>query len=39
MEYLKGLTADLYISVINVAELFAGVKGDEEEKSLERFVN
>ena len=32
------MTADLYFSVINVAELFAGVKGDEEEKSLKQLL-
>lgn len=35
VEYLEGLTADLYLSV---AELFAGVKGDEEEKSLDQLL-
>jgi predicted nucleic acid-binding protein len=30
-EYLEGLTSDLFISVVSVAELFAGAKGDEEE--------
>lgn len=38
MEYLEGLTADLYLSVISAAELFAGVKGDEEAKSLKPFL-
>jgi predicted nucleic acid-binding protein len=38
MEYLEGLTEDLYLSVISVAELFAGVKGDEEEKSLKQLL-
>lgn len=38
MEYLEGLTADLYLSAISVAKLFAGVKGDEEEKSLEQLL-
>ena len=37
-EYLEGLTADLYVSVITVAELFAGVRGDEEEKSLKGLL-
>ena len=37
-EYLEGLTSDLYISVITVAELFAGVKGDEEQKSLKQLL-
>ena len=37
-EYLESLTSDLYISVISVAELFAGVRGDEEEKSLKQLL-
>lgn len=38
VEYLEGLTSDLYISAISVAELFAGVRDDEEEKSLKQFL-
>jgi predicted nucleic acid-binding protein len=38
IEYLEGLTSDLYLSVISVAELLAGVKGDEEERSLKQFL-
>jgi predicted nucleic acid-binding protein len=38
IKYLESLTSDLYISVVSVAELFAGVKGDEEERSLEQFL-
>ena len=38
IEYLEGLSSDLYISVISIAELFAGVKGDEEERSLKQFL-
>lgn len=30
--------SDLYISVISVAELFAGVRDDEEEKSLKQLT-
>lgn len=37
-EYLEGLTADLYVSVISVAELFAGVRDDGEERSLKQFL-
>ena len=37
-EYLEALTSDLYLSVISVAELFAGVRGDEEEKSLKQLL-
>ena len=38
IEHLEGLTSYLYLSVISVAELFAGVKSDEEERSLEQFL-
>ena len=38
VEYLEGLTADLSLSVISVAELFAGVRGDEEERALRQFL-
>ena len=38
IKYLEGLTSDLYLSVISVAELFAGVKSDEEERSLKQFL-
>ena len=38
VEYLESLSSDLYLSVISVAELFAGVKDDEEERSLRRFL-
>lgn len=36
--YLEGLTSDLYLSVISVAELFAGIKNDEEGESLELLL-
>lgn len=38
VEYLESLTADLYLSVISVAELFAGVRGGEEKSSLEQLL-
>ncbi len=38
VEYLEGLTADLYLSVISFAELFASLKGDEEEKLLKQLL-
>ena len=38
VEYLEGLRADLYVSVISVAELFAGVRGEEEEASLKQLL-
>ena len=38
VEYLEGLASDLYVSVISIAELFAGVRGDKEERSLRQFL-
>ena len=38
VEYLEGTTSDLYVSVISVAELFAGVRGNEEEVSLKQSL-
>jgi predicted nucleic acid-binding protein len=39
VEYLdEGLASDLYMSVISVAELFACVRGDEEEKFLKQLL-
>ena len=38
VEYLESLTSDLYLSVISVAELFVGVRGDEEENSLKQLL-
>lgn len=37
VEYVEGFASDLHLSVISVAELFAGIRGDDEESSLERF--
>lgn len=37
VEYLEGLTSDLYVSVISIAELFAGARGEEEEQ-LKQFL-
>jgi predicted nucleic acid-binding protein len=38
IEYLEGLESDLFVSDVSVAELFSGVKGDQEERSLEQFL-
>lgn len=38
VEYVESLTSDLYLSVISVAELFAGVRGDQEEKYLNQLL-
>ena len=38
VEYLESLSSDLYLSAISVAELFAGARGDEEERSLTQFL-
>lgn len=37
-DYLEGLTSELSISVISVAELFSGVKGEQEERNLRQFL-
>jgi predicted nucleic acid-binding protein len=36
--FVEGLKGDLIISAITVAELWAGVKGKEEESALDRFL-
>lgn len=38
VEYLEGLVDDMCISVVSIAELFAGVRGDREEDSLKQFL-
>jgi predicted nucleic acid-binding protein len=38
-EWLESQEADLLVSVITVAELFAGVKGEHESQSLDRFLS
>ena len=38
IEYLEGLTDDMCISVVSIAELFAGVRDDGEEDSLKQFL-
>lgn len=38
IEYLEGLTADSCVSVVSVAELFAGVRDNEEGESLKQFL-
>ena len=38
VEYLDGLHADLHVSVVSIAELFAGVRGEDEEASLKQFL-
>lgn len=37
-EYLEGLEADLHVSTVTVAELFAGARDDEEDR-LQRFLD
>lgn len=37
VEYLENLKGELLLSVITVAELWAGVRGEEEESALEQF--
>lgn len=36
--FLEGLDGPLCVSAITVAELYSGVKGEEEQASLERFL-
>ena len=38
VEYLEGLAADSYVSVVSVAELFVGVRNVGEEASLKQFL-
>ena len=37
-EYIEGLTGELLLSTITLAELWSGVRGDEEAQSLELFL-
>jgi len=37
-EYVEGLGGELLLSTITAAELWAGVKGGEEETALEQFL-
>jgi predicted nucleic acid-binding protein len=36
--FVEGLKGDLLISAISIAELWAGVKGKQEEEALDRFL-
>lgn len=38
VEYLEGLTADSCVSVVSIAELFAGIRDDEEGEYLKQFL-
>jgi len=38
IEYLEELDGSLYISVLSVAELYSGVRGNNEERALEQFL-
>lgn len=38
IEYLESLEGDLYLSSVTVAELYAGVKGRDEQHALEQFL-
>lgn len=38
VEYLENLEADLSVSVVSVAELFAGARGDKDERDLKQFL-
>ncbi len=38
VEFLEGLKGDLLISSITVAELYSGVRGVDEERALDQFL-
>lgn len=38
VQYLEALTEELFVSVISVAELYVGLKGDDERQALEQFL-
>jgi predicted nucleic acid-binding protein len=38
IEYLEGVTATLLVSAITVAELSAGLRGEDEARALESFL-
>ncbi len=38
VKYVEGLTEDLLLSAVTVAELWSGVKGEEEERTLDHFL-
>lgn len=38
VEYLEGPTADSCVSVVSIAELFAGIRDDEEGEYLKQFL-
>lgn len=39
VKYVKGHAQDIVLSAIAVAELYAGVRGKDEEKQLDKFVS
>ncbi len=39
VNYLDNLSAPLFLSVITVAELYAGVRNGQERKQLDSFIN
>ena len=38
VKFLEGLAGDLFVSAISIAELYAGVRGEEEDRSLQQFL-
>ena len=38
VKYVEGLSEDLLLSAVTVAELWSGVKGEEEERTLDHFL-
>jgi predicted nucleic acid-binding protein len=39
VRFLETAAGDLHVSSISVAELYAGVKGEEEDRSLQQFLS
>ena len=39
IRYVESLEGGFYVSAITVAELYSGVKGNDEESALERFLD
>lgn len=39
LEYLESLSGEILISSITVAELFAGIRNEEEQNHLEKFLS
>ena len=38
IRYIEGLKGELLVSIITVAELYCGVRGEDEERAMEQFL-